>query len=646
MDKPISGVVYNTPRHRNAPYQSSTTTIGLSWHGFQDKVSGVRTYYAAISDRPTYTTYINFISTGLSTKHIFRNLDLKHGPNDYGFVKCVDNVGHQSLVAVSDEIKIDTTPPTAYTCQRYVDIKNVSGMSDFNDNTLDLSFNASLNTLYKIVGYMPLDGGDEVKLVFHFGQSHTMLQLMKYHNQTLFFEHSFFASTTGFQTISIEKRYSNTNYFALNMTLCVCVEEFESNNGAITLKPISREIMEVRLIVKDTESPISKVQIGAGTTPRGFQVKSLSRVHHLNHNHLIQTNVQHGTNVYVTAIVENKAGLRTVVQSKPITIDHTKPVVKHLNANLRYVQENESGVVDIRAAVHASWEIVDDESGISICYCSIGQRPGLHDISSIWIAENKTSCESNRQIFTHGQTVFLNLKCFNEIGLSTEDVAGPLVVSLQQSKTSSAELVFIPQNEGSNGNIIRQRSIWQVQSNNTCLVFKWGGFSDLSGIVYYEYRVYQNEHNVLKEWEKTEKDMAKVENIGLRNGEVIAEVRAINIGSFISHSVNASLLVARYPPTVTGFSANFTRQGEKLHLSWADVFDTVPGIPFSFSLTIGTRKGYTDILDINYIGDDNIDVSIPKSTIITPTVKEVFLSIDCIYETGLQATYNTSYKLD
>jgi hypothetical protein len=126
-------------------------------------------------------------------------------------------------------------------------------------------------------------------------------------------------------------------------------------------------------------------------------------------------------------------------------------------------------------------------------------------------------------------------------------VAGPLVVSLQQSKTSSAELVFIPQNEGSNGNIIRQRSFWQVQSNNTCLVFKWGGFSDLSGIVYYEYRVYQNEHNVLKEWEKTEKDMAKVENIGLRNGEVIAEVRAINIGSFISHSVNASLLVARYP---------------------------------------------------------------------------------------------------
>jgi hypothetical protein len=131
-------------------------------------------------------------------------------------------------------------------------------------------------------------------------------------------------------------------------------------------------------------------------------------------------------------------------------------------------------------------------------------------------------------------------------------VAGLLIVSLQQSKTSNAELVFIPQNEGSNENIIRPRSIWPVQSNNTCLVFKWDGFSDLSGIVYYEYRVYQNEHTVLKEWEKTEKDMAKVENIGFRNGEVIAEIRAINIGIFISHSVNASLLVARYPPTVTG----------------------------------------------------------------------------------------------
>jgi hypothetical protein len=95
-------------------------------------------------------------------------------------------------------------------------------------------------------------------------------------------------------------------------------------------------------------------------------------VHHLNHVHLIQTNVQHRTNVYVTAIVENNAGLRTVFQSKPLTIDHTKPVLTLLSGNLRYVEENVSGIVDTKTIVHASWDVVDDESGMSICYCSIG----------------------------------------------------------------------------------------------------------------------------------------------------------------------------------------------------------------------------------------------------------------------------------
>jgi hypothetical protein len=94
-----------------------------------------------------------------------------------------------------------------------------------------------------------------------------------------------------------------------------------------------------------------------------------------------------------------------------------------------------------------------------------------------------------------------------------------------------------------------------------------------------------------------------------------------------------------------GLTAKFTRQGQQLHLSWTNVFDAIDDVPFTFSLTIGTMKGYTDILDINYISDDNIDVPIPRSTIITPIVKEVFVSIDCIYETGLRATYSTIYKL-
>jgi hypothetical protein len=259
MDDPISGVVYNTPKHRNAPYQSSTSTIGLSWHGFQDKVSGIQNYYSAITDTPTIKKDINFTNTGLSTKHIFRNLELKHGQKYYGFVKSVDNVGHQSLIAVSNDITIDTTPPTAFTCQAYTDIKHVSKMTDVNEKAINLHFNASLCTLYKILGYVLLGKSDEAKLVLHSGQIHTLLPLMKYHNQTLLFEHTFFALTSGSQTISIENLNSNHKYFALNMTLYKCIKDFESSNGAITLTQTSRSLVAVQVLVRDKESPISKV---------------------------------------------------------------------------------------------------------------------------------------------------------------------------------------------------------------------------------------------------------------------------------------------------------------------------------------------------------------------------------------------------
>jgi hypothetical protein len=116
-----------------------------------------------------------------------------------------------------------------------------------------------LGTLYKITGYVLLGKSDEAKLVFHLGQIHTLLPLMKYHNQTLLFEHTFFALTSGSQTISIENLNSNHKYFALNMTVYKCIKDFESSTGAITLTQTSRSQVAVQVLVRDKESHISKV---------------------------------------------------------------------------------------------------------------------------------------------------------------------------------------------------------------------------------------------------------------------------------------------------------------------------------------------------------------------------------------------------
>ena len=100
-----------------------------------------------------------------------------------------------------------------------------------------------------------------------------------------------------------------------------------------------------------------------------------------------------------------------------------------------------------------------------------------------------------------------------------------------------------------------------------------------------------------------------------------------------------------YHSLLKGYAMQVTRHDEKLHLNWAAVFEIIPDVPASYSLAIGTRRGYTDILDIHYVSAVDMDVSVPESTIITPIVKEIFIMIDCIYVTGLRASYVTSYKL-
>lgn len=163
-------------------------------------------------------------------------------------------------------------------------------------------------------------------------------------------------------------------------------------------------------------------------------------------------------------------------------------------------------------------------------------------------------CESDGLNLLNGQKVYLNLKCFNYAGLFSEVLAEPLVVSIEPPSAYKAAISFIPQNKDDNGHATRFGSMLPIQANYTSLAFKWDGFADISGISHYEYRVYQNGRAVLNEWVKTKKDMTKLLNIELSNGEVIAEARAINTGFYISDSVNASLFVARFPPRLTGIN--------------------------------------------------------------------------------------------
>ena len=113
-----------------------------------------------------------------------------------------------------------------------------------------------------------------------------------------------------------------------------------------------------------------QINFGVGTTATGFQLKA---PYHIDPStdQIFTLSATHGTPVYGTAIVENFAGLTSVFRSRKILVDHTPPVFENISTNLimtKTTLANETNVL-----LEVVWNVNDDESGIRLCYVSVGK---------------------------------------------------------------------------------------------------------------------------------------------------------------------------------------------------------------------------------------------------------------------------------
>ena len=85
----------------------------------------------------------------------------------------------------------------------------------------------------------------------------------------------------------------------------------------------------------------------------------------------------HGTPLYATVIVKNHAGLQSVFRSEKLVIDHTPPGIE--NVHVQVIQGtgmtgNDSLAEDeTLVKLNISWNAVDDESGLKMCFVSVGK---------------------------------------------------------------------------------------------------------------------------------------------------------------------------------------------------------------------------------------------------------------------------------
>ena len=95
----------------------------------------------------------------------------------------------------------------------------------------------------------------------------------------------------------------------------------------------------------------------------------------------------------------------------------------------------------------------------------------------------------------------------------------------------------------------------------------------------------------------------------------------------------------------TGQPIAATTNGRTVTLDWTNVFTTNPEVPILYDLAVGSAQGFVDIADEHSLTTSSHSFHVPKDTVLTQNINELFISVTSVYSTGLETVYSTTYKL-
>lgn len=198
-----------------------------------------------------------------------------------------------------------------------------------------------------------------------------------------------------------------------------------------------------------------------------------------------------------------------------------------------------------------------------------GRKIKSEDVQPKWLSQTNNSCTSDRLSLLHGTTVYVNVKCVNNIEMSNQTYASSIIAT-EPTNANNAMLQFINPDVESpqmTASLVRQiyvpRHLIYTQSNHTCLQFEWTNFDDDAGVAQYEYRLLQKDVTVV-DWSSTRKHtMTSLCGPHLVSDNIYtAQVRAINSGKFVSDSVDGDVLICSDEPKLSGKQKDYVN-GEK-----------------------------------------------------------------------------------
>ncbi|WAR31735.1 hypothetical protein MAR_034277, partial [Mya arenaria] len=628
IDIPIQGTVFNTRSFSNRHFQSSTTEFEISWYGFTDHLSGIRSYEVAyVEASVTNYTTVNFQTTGLQTNGFFRNITLQQGMSYKGLVKAIDGAGHESEISVSASVTIDSSAPTGYICRHWnassLPISNNSIGSDY------IQFNISCERYkaYRINGISDFCL-DDTRLVLQHGYNKVPISLVKNYNRSYAFEYNFLCKETKQDLFSLYFD-ENAKSDSIHLNISECDMDIGHVLDVVKVRQIGPSTIRVVPFILDRESGIRKWSLGIGTTENGYQLQTFQNKFH-GSDGIVSLNASHGTSIFVTVIVENNAGLTSTLKGNTIKIDRTPPDVVEIKAEFR--------ASDLNDTIFARWSANDEESGIAYCSCGLGNVGGQSDIIPMQVSDSIEGCKL--VAIENKSEVFVNVVCVN--GMELETFASTKVNVIRHVPTTDDAIVnVVPLNEYS-PTLRDCDETTCTQSNQNKLCLEWTGFQDVRYISGYEYRILVGNFSERK-WSPCKRHTFTEVNIRMQENVIYtAEVRAINR---IGHSAEVSKDIRSLPngPGLTGQPVKTVFSNSTLFLDWQSVFEHTE-FELRYDVMIGSQSGYTDLLELQNTGSLQYTVPVPTSTIVSPVITELHITINAIGLTGFQTRYGFVYR--
>ncbi|XP_076086914.1 uncharacterized protein LOC143057491 [Mytilus galloprovincialis] len=342
----------------------------------------------------------------------------------------------------------------------------------------------------------------------------------------------------------------------------------------------------------DEESPIVEYLWAIGYKEGSTEIQRYTSVGLNTFAYNYNITLTHTSQVHITVIAINGAGLSSVATAEALFIDLTAPDIEFIYDGIGY--DIDSQTTD---EIIANWKVEDLESGLSHCEWAVGFSEFGNEIQAF--VRISTELSSVSKVFDHSllasRKVYVTLRCHNKAGLHTKKSSDGVTISDSPPSIQSAQVQILDQP-------ITEYSSKQNFHGNTSIVrLKWMGFEDKSGLD--SFHVDFENQNKTVSVSKTilydhDGDMyCSMTGLDLHDGHFEVRVSAINNAFLSSQPVSTNMSVSTIVPKVSETKSITMSENETnrtLTISWDTYF--ISAFILYYEVSVGTALNGADIV--------------------------------------------------